>query len=1121
MDVKVLTSNNLVSLSANYDLDQQVNFLKSSKSSYHGIDLTLDTCLSATKDTSTNKYSNFYLSNSDKYRNILTLDQLEVPDNYNFVTHIMVSEAPDTYLAVGDNLCSTCKNSANVTFTDSLSDNSYFLVEFDFDNETCYISNSYNIKRYLGFDYVSSKFVFLSSKNENISEFSYVYDQENQQIVFYKKLYDKVNYLYYDQANDLLSFRNALSTISITPFRYKNVFRLRKDYYTFQNILSSSNYVYKQSLDKTQLQVDTLKSTADYNSNFLFNNEFYSIKPYKEANLNLNLINLKNEKTVNNEQSEGGVFINEPAFKHRYYDSLFTGVNQEKGNYNIGLGYAGYSISKILYKDSLNYFHIPFNIYPYQQLNVNDSSLVVSGAIPSDTPYYSDKIFKTLNDYLSSSPFGNVSDTQTGAYLCTWLSGGSDPNMPGLWVDRYYNPANVSYYDALTESSTALFPNTNFDQISSNVGFDNQDYDMYDTISDLTFEEGALYAYHHIGNENSESFVNGLSGNIIFDNFERYFDNFYIKQDFINEISFDGSYFAKAMDKSLDDVSTFDNFSVTFEMFNEDWSKPFGSQIVGNYTNKGYGIFNYRRITPHTVTFDLKDIYIYNSYGTLLRTLKHDNIIINVQKLEPNGEFLVFDSTAHVSKYNYIGTKLEKKYISEINNFKIVNFYSYGKYVFILNGTDWYRLDSTSLELKHSSDLSYTVKKLGDVYNSIAVQENTVCLLSGFNPKFVNNDVYFYAEKILKYFNITDNTLNDKIEVEVLNDYTFDNNGIFYAIFDQDRFTVIDQYDTNITDTFSALSANEGDLSVPLSNITKNQGTWGKNLDLISEWYNGELVDDYLTIFSLSCNSSSPSTDICLPFITRTKTNFAEISSSTINVIKEDPTSFSLVRNVNNYNYVLNNYNAGNTLDVKLRLPNIYNVQTYEEATLSYPLSNISPGYHNFTTSLDTTKGLFNFYVDGLIVDTYAFQNSKYSYGTIFDNIFYIGTEASYGNNKLNENLQDINYYNYGNFKIKDFYIYNTPLYLYDVANIIRSRNKIDDLYFELPTGKRNYIEHIERTFKFKLPGRKSNLFNVKVLDTGITQESLQADISNNIIEQIKDVIPANTKLNKVDWEIE
>ncbi len=92
MDVKVLTSNNLVSLSANYSLDQQINFLKSEKNSYHGIDLTLDKCLSGAKDTSTNKYSNFYLSNSEKYTNILNLDALEVPSNYNFVTYIKVSE---------------------------------------------------------------------------------------------------------------------------------------------------------------------------------------------------------------------------------------------------------------------------------------------------------------------------------------------------------------------------------------------------------------------------------------------------------------------------------------------------------------------------------------------------------------------------------------------------------------------------------------------------------------------------------------------------------------------------------------------------------------------------------------------------------------------------------------------------------------------------------------------------------------------------------------------------------------------------------------------------------------------------------------------------------------------
>ena len=36
-----------------------------------------------------------------------------------------------------------------------------------------------------------------------------------------------------------------------------------------------------------------------------------------------------------------------------------------------------------------------------------------------------------------------------------------------------------------------------------------------------------------------------------------------------------------------------------------------------------------------------------------------------------------------------------------------------------------------------------------------------------------------------------------------------------------------------------------------------------------------------------------------------------------------------------------------------------------------------------------------------------------------------------------------------------------------------------------------------------------------------LTENSIQSDINNNIIEQIKTVIPANTRLNKIDWEVE
>ena len=67
------------------------------------------------------------------------------------------------------------------------------------------------------------------------------------------KIYDKVNYLNYDEPNNILTFENALSTISTSPIRKTSVFTIRDDYFILSDTLSSSNYVYKQSLDKAKL----------------------------------------------------------------------------------------------------------------------------------------------------------------------------------------------------------------------------------------------------------------------------------------------------------------------------------------------------------------------------------------------------------------------------------------------------------------------------------------------------------------------------------------------------------------------------------------------------------------------------------------------------------------------------------------------------------------------------------------------------------------------------------------------------------------------------------------------------------------------------------------------------
>ena len=67
--------------------------------------------------------------------------------------------------------------------------------------------------------------------------------------------------------------------------------------------------------------------------------------------------------------------------------------------------------------------------------------------------------------------------------------------------------------------------------------------------------------------------------------------------------------------------------------------------------------------------------------------------------------------------------------------------------------------------------------------------------------------------------------------------------------------------------------------------------------------------------------------------------------------------------------------------------------------------------------------------------------------------------------------------------------------------------------------GNRNYIDEIERTFKFKVPGRKSEFYNIDVRGSNITDESLKSKIVDKVIEHLGNISPAYTKLNKVDWD--
>lgn len=1125
MEVKVLTNSNFASLSTKYGVDNNVEIITDSKSSYQGLNLNLSNSLLSANDSSINFYSSFYLTDSKKYSDFVKIAPLTLPSQFTFTSYIAFGSNNNLNTAslflssFGDSKSPT----SEISFSKKITENTFFEILF-LNNNDCKIKNTQeNTVRYLTYNYLDSKFLFLtgndSKDNEDLNTFQYNYDKENNVISFYKKIYDKLNVLTFDRNNSSLVFDSTDLVSGSIPFKSNQIFRLRNNNSVINSTLSSGNYVYEKNLDVSKINIDKSRTTLDYGSNFLINSEYYNINPYTNNYMDINLLNLKNEKSVKNYQTYGGVFLNQPDFKHRYYENLYTGVNQEKGNSNIGLGFASYTLSTNLKADTLNYFHIPYDIYPYEKLNVNDSSLVKSGATSSDTPYYSDKIFKRLNDYKYSSPFGEVSDTQTGSYLCTWLSGGNSINDEGLWVDRYYNPNNVSHYDSLTNPSTGLV--TNFDTISSLVGNNNLSYDIYDVKSSLTFEKGALYAYHHVGNENCQSYVNSISSNLIVNNFDYYYTSTWDRKVYEKQLKINFDNFTRVLDNSLDTVSKFDNFTINFDMYNEDYQTPFGSQIIGNYTNVGFGIFNYRKITPYTCIFrnynNSNCVYIFNTLGRLLKKVEFENEITRLLMFEPNSFFLVFDKQGNVFKVTYNGGIIDKKYLDIIDPTLTVQngskdneiFYcNYGNYAFILVSNKWYRLDIDTLEYKAQSSLTDTyntfyVGPYNEPMKSIVVKDTNVYLLSGYRGKILDNEIYYFNFPFLNYYDIETGDVKTRVEGYII-DYCFDSNKNLFLLNNDSDITVINDLDIITT-------------TEKLSNITGiDQGNYSCLIDVVDEWYGGKHITNDLSIISLSSNTYDS-----FPVYSRVSNNLLSSTS----VVQTDRQylqpfeNFISNENINNYNYNYNNYDNGENLSAKIKLKNEYDTQTYETATVKIPLSSISAGWHNITITFDTIEGLFNLLIDGSVVDTYTFSPGKYSFGTVFDNSLYVGTEPAYGNNKLNDLLKDYNYYNYGLFKLKDFYMYNKALYLYEIANIVRTKYNVQDVIFELPTGKRSYVENISKFFKNKLPGRKSNLINLGIQDTNITEKSLKNILSKEIRGSIQKALPANTKLKDIKWE--
>tara|TARA_R110002020_G_scaffold109856_7_gene254138 strand:+ start:5615 stop:7963 length:2349 start_codon:yes stop_codon:yes gene_type:complete len=459
--------------------------------------------LSGIQDFKKLNHTNFYLTNEFLLDSVTSFKEVRVkPDS--FLTTLNFTTSSNNYLIFQAASLSSFKIENNViesefygttSFTRTLGDADNYEIKF-IDDFTCNISViNNNIKYFLVVsddDEENNRrevlFVAENKLSTNGSSLEYnllKYKTDSFINLFSHK--DNQKYTIVDDGGKLYAERIDSTSKPNQFYIANNSIKLDQEInLTVPSPYNTSFITYDNSGN-----VDNTKSDFHLPSNYLF----YSSGNKTELDFNFynlkNIANTQDQFTSSNNllsTSETSIYSQEL----RRYTSIFSDMDSEN-NEVLALNFV-YNNYDIIIKPGTTYFNTPSSMKPFNELNINDTKFVKSGAFSFHRPDLSDRVYR-LDD-------NSIKDKNV-TYLCTWLSGGI--GKEGIWVDRYYYPDLVSKETALAASPVF---NVTYQDSVENLIMSNSSLKssvtkkLYlDKKSDLTFEPNKRYKYVRISKD--------------------------------------------------------------------------------------------------------------------------------------------------------------------------------------------------------------------------------------------------------------------------------------------------------------------------------------------------------------------------------------------------------------------------------------------------------------------------------------------------------------------------------------------------------------------------------------------------------------------------------------------
>jgi len=823
-----------------------------------------------------------------------------------------------------------------------------------------------------------------------------------------------------------------------------------------------------------------------------------------DGSIGLDIIPTKNFKTFASEISiiPDETLSGSNVVDFRDYSRIYSGGSQVDGYAGINLGYTSkYSSVIRMNPDVFTFFHLPRTM---TETTIQNSGLEFAGANSGNIPKYGDRIYKRLSNYEDKVWWGGGEHNkiQNGSWLCAWLSG----DGAGLteWVERYYDPGQLDAQEAWDATTITVSEEVNF---APNLN------PVQDVISTMTLEPGAYYKYFHVGT--SESILDiGKSAVLKFSDFTlsggvydetgsghngtiyNYDSAAVVSMDIgfgtINQSAILTNKEGEIHVNGSSDLNIEGELSVAGWFYSKDWATGRTTTLFSNYHKGGY-----------------KAEYI--NHGSYYSYAIPDGIGTDHELLILPSELSGADQIIETSN-NLIKTQIRSVAID-------------------LDGAVWCAIqngsDTTILKTAPNGSILESVTINGKVIDQLVIADDNLGYVK------VGNNVY---------------TLNlNTIEVGDLILTTANDSYIYLTDYDPSSITSIVARDVDLFENGDVCHIDsDGNLFIdglpkPISGRKyKTLACDGDNIVVsISEYNSGTVMDiqskDGLWYWSSPTKEGSI-TDVNIPFFSKEmldgvlKDVIYWVSGDTINKYYiTDDFDVVLLQSIE-LDYVIDSISTGDYSGYRLNkrtsvmhdsspylkfsIVMVNDSEDIHKQVVCMPVNTLSDNWHHFVLVKDDTALTTTVYVDGESEVTEANHiNDKvlYSSGSMLN----IGG-ASVGGDSLFDVI-DLDMRSW-NGAISEFTIYNEAIDSDDVESLYQTKFASDNVMnWVIDNGDKYFVEEIDRFFKFKKPGQKSQLFNI-IIKNLVLSDAEKIEYESYIRSEVLDALPANAKLVEIIW---